>query len=702
MGKLKREKIYNIGLVMIVKNESHCVTESLESIRPYIDYYVISDTGSTDNTIEIITEFFEKYNIPGKIYHDEWSDFGTNRSKVLEHARNHIQFAWMLDADDLVDKSTNTKQDLEKALEMKYNGFQVGMIENEDKSFFYWRTQIFNLRIKWRYEGILHEYPRPVNDNLNDPKLNRRLDGWRIISRRLGNRNKMGVVEKYKKDAEILLDAVQKNPLNTRNIFYLANSYRDCKEYEKAVFWYQRRADFGGWHEEVFFSLYMAGRIQLFFIKNEKEGIKFCLKAYQVTKKRAESIHTVVQYMKQKKTYDVALLYNQKIKDITVPEEDGLFIETDIYETKIKEDYSLLSFLNFKYKDIILKYISNEAVRNDVATLMKIPSLFIKDRGLEWKLPEHLIPINKQPVFPEWPKYRVFNPSIAYNPDDGQLWINIRCTNFDDHYRSCDSDGLIHTVNYLCTFDGKRIYKMVDKSKFFDRHRRNTKGRVLGYEDIRLFYYNHHWCFLANNDEITGYIDKPQMVFGRLASGPSSDSEWDIEYVVHLQYPFQQQIEKNWVPLVYDNHTKVDIVYSSNPFILLMPDFVTGLCTIRCNVQWTLNIQNYPDKNVKVRNSSPYIPFCNGFLGLCHVVYFLEPYNNQRLYYSLFVYISDDVSTIKYSDVFHLEEGIIEFVNGICIDPKDPENIIISYSICDRIPKTKVIAKDMVKSLLHL
>ena len=703
MGKSsKREKIYNIGLVMIVKNESHCVCESLESIRPYIDYYVISDTGSTDNTIEIITEFFDKYNIPGKIYHDEWSDFGTNRSIVLEHARNHIQFAWMLDADDLVDKSSNTKQDLEKILEMKYNGFQIGMIESDDKSFFYWRTQIFNLRVRWRYEGVLHEYPCLVNENQHDPKLIRRLDGWCIISRRLGDRNKMGVIEKYKQDAKVLLDAVQKNPLNTRNIFYLANSYRDCNEYEKAVFWYQRRADFGGWHEEVYFSLYMAGRLNLFFMKNEKEGIKLCLQAYKVTGKRAESVNSIVQYMKQKKYYNLALMYNGKITDLKIPEEDGLFIETEIYKTRIKEDNSLLSFLNFKYSDVCLENISHDQTRHDIKKLIKIPSLFLNDRGIEWKLPDHLIPCNVNPVFPEWPKYRVFNPSIAYNNDDQQLWINIRCTNFDDYYRSCDSDGLIKTENFLCSFDGKKIYKMIDKSKFFDRHRKNTKGRVLGYEDIRLFYYNHHWCFIANNDEITGYIDKPQMVFGRLASEPHSDSEWHIEYVVHLQYPFQQQTEKNWVPLVYDNHTKVDIVYSSNPFVLLMPDFVTGLCTIRCNIQWNLDIKNFPDPNVKLRNSSSYIPFLDGFLGVCHVVYFLTPFNDQRLYYTLFIYVSDDVSTLKHSEIFHLEDGIIEFVNGICIDPKDPDNVIISYSLCDRIPKTKTISKNIIKSLLHL
>ena len=40
---------------MIVRNESKIITRLLESVLPIIDTYVICDTGSTDNTPEIIT-----------------------------------------------------------------------------------------------------------------------------------------------------------------------------------------------------------------------------------------------------------------------------------------------------------------------------------------------------------------------------------------------------------------------------------------------------------------------------------------------------------------------------------------------------------------------------------------------------------------------------------------------------------------------
>ena len=57
-----------ICLNMIVKNESKIITRLLKSVLPLIDSYCICDTGSTDNTIEIIQEFFKGKNIhSGKI-----------------------------------------------------------------------------------------------------------------------------------------------------------------------------------------------------------------------------------------------------------------------------------------------------------------------------------------------------------------------------------------------------------------------------------------------------------------------------------------------------------------------------------------------------------------------------------------------------------------------------------------------------------
>ena len=62
--------MHNLTLSMIVKDEAPNIERCLESVAPYIDYYIICDTGSTDNTKEIIKTFFDK---SAYIYHpDIW------------------------------------------------------------------------------------------------------------------------------------------------------------------------------------------------------------------------------------------------------------------------------------------------------------------------------------------------------------------------------------------------------------------------------------------------------------------------------------------------------------------------------------------------------------------------------------------------------------------------------------------------------
>ena len=51
---------YKLALNMIVKNEEHVIKSTLECISKYIDYYIICDTGSTDNTKKFIKDFLIK------------------------------------------------------------------------------------------------------------------------------------------------------------------------------------------------------------------------------------------------------------------------------------------------------------------------------------------------------------------------------------------------------------------------------------------------------------------------------------------------------------------------------------------------------------------------------------------------------------------------------------------------------------------
>ena len=94
----------SICLNMIVKNESHLIENTLIHLLEKIKftYWVICDTGSTDNTATIIKEFFDKMKIPGELYFNEWKNFAHNRTLALEYAFEKTDYLFIFDADDSI------------------------------------------------------------------------------------------------------------------------------------------------------------------------------------------------------------------------------------------------------------------------------------------------------------------------------------------------------------------------------------------------------------------------------------------------------------------------------------------------------------------------------------------------------------------------------------------------------------------------
>ncbi|MDP4099416.1 glycosyltransferase [Paenibacillus sp. P96] len=91
---MKEEGI--LSLCMIVKNEEKWLPQCLESIKDVVDEIIIVDTGSTDRTKEIASEY-------GAVIFDyEWNDsFADARNYGLEQAKG--EWILWLDADEQVD-----------------------------------------------------------------------------------------------------------------------------------------------------------------------------------------------------------------------------------------------------------------------------------------------------------------------------------------------------------------------------------------------------------------------------------------------------------------------------------------------------------------------------------------------------------------------------------------------------------------------
>ena len=65
----------NFCFVAIVKDESHVIVRCLDSIINIATSYLICDTGSTDNTSELITDYMKNKNVPGQVIHKKWKNY---------------------------------------------------------------------------------------------------------------------------------------------------------------------------------------------------------------------------------------------------------------------------------------------------------------------------------------------------------------------------------------------------------------------------------------------------------------------------------------------------------------------------------------------------------------------------------------------------------------------------------------------------
>ena len=70
---------------MIVKNEMANLPRCLASVAPFIDVWIIGDTGSTDGSQNFIRAFFAKLGIPGEIHEFPFIDFTQARNEAYDY-----------------------------------------------------------------------------------------------------------------------------------------------------------------------------------------------------------------------------------------------------------------------------------------------------------------------------------------------------------------------------------------------------------------------------------------------------------------------------------------------------------------------------------------------------------------------------------------------------------------------------------------
>ncbi|MFF4830468.1 glycosyltransferase [Streptomyces sp. NPDC001315] len=315
-------KQQTLCLCMIVKNEAQVIERCLGSVRHLIDTWVISDTGSTDGTQDLIRKVLE--GIPGELREEPWVDFGHNRTANIRHARGKADYILTLDADHVMRQDAPLPRLTAGSYMLRYDtpGTQHRF------------KHLMRGDWAWRYEGVTHEYPctdePDVQENLDALVIEDHADG--------GSRS-----DKFERDARLLRAEFERDPANPRTVFYLANTERDLGHAEEAIALYERRAGMGGWAEEVYCSLLEAGLLRAERTGDWPGAMDTFSRAWESRPQRLEACYELASRLRIQGRYRTAHALLREVVGRPEPD-DLLFTKSWVYRWGLLFEFSITAY----------------------------------------------------------------------------------------------------------------------------------------------------------------------------------------------------------------------------------------------------------------------------------------------------------------------------------------------------------------------
>jgi glycosyltransferase involved in cell wall biosynthesis len=319
---------------MIVRDESAIIERCLESVLPWVDCYVILDTGSTDETPAIIASFFSDRGVPGEVHLGRFIDFSTSRNEALELAEAaalDYDYVLFIDADmELQVADPAWKRHL---CEPFYSLRQHNILSYDN-------IRLVRRGSGARYVGVTHEYLDTGG------RYAPRLEGVQMLDHACGA-NREGKAER---DAALLLRGLEAEPDNARYLFYLAQSYRDANQLRKAYATYSRRVAAGGWEEEQFMAQLEKGRIAVSLGEAEEIVVRDLLDAFDLRPTRAEPLHALAAYFRSAAKWGRAYLFARMGVQIPRPG-DRLFVHNAVYDWMLLDELGVAAYWVGQYRE---------------------------------------------------------------------------------------------------------------------------------------------------------------------------------------------------------------------------------------------------------------------------------------------------------------------------------------------------------------
>ena len=292
-------------LTQIMKNEAHVANRMLNSIKPIVDGIVVIDTGSTDDSINVVKKWGEDNGVETYVFERPFDNFENSRNESFKKAREvflskndgHTYYNFWLDFDEQIElDSTFNKQKIDKDLYM-FNTY-IGSMK-------YTRNELCRLDRPFRFYGPVHEFIVCDDKNITSGLL----EGLTVRVSMDGGSWKSNIPAKYLSHAHILEKYVNDtNRQDPRWVFYCGQSYHDSacvqdnkeendERLRRSMKFYKERVSIpNGYPEEIFYAQYRIGTIMRAMEEPWNLALNELLKAYNFDPLRGEPIKAIVDY----------------------------------------------------------------------------------------------------------------------------------------------------------------------------------------------------------------------------------------------------------------------------------------------------------------------------------------------------------------------------------------------------------------------
>lgn len=343
---------------MIVKNESQVIERCLDSVKGIIDYWVIVDTGSTDGTQTIIRKCLK--GIPGELHERPWVNFAHNRNEALKLAKG--DFVLFMDADEyLVFPNGKKRPSLDKEA-------YLFPYQDEKQAYTYYRIALIDNHLPWQWSGEMHE---SIESLLSRPKTHEYCRDIVNITHNDGGRSQDP--EKVLKDADVLLKMLEKNPKDSRVVFYLSQCYLNAQKYDLALKYLEKRAEMEGCEQEKFWALYQLGVVQEELKKDPEKIIDTYCKAYQFRPSRAEPIYRLAVLYRNMGNDTMAYITAKQGLSLPISH-DVMYVENWIYEFGLPFEVAYAAAkmgLDSEAREVYLQILAKEKAPADLKETVK-------------------------------------------------------------------------------------------------------------------------------------------------------------------------------------------------------------------------------------------------------------------------------------------------------------------------------------------